>query len=106
MTSVVCFDFVAALPQSAAMGGGGKEPPPWDGKSMNIHVSSTFGAQKSSSRRTAPAFGFGAATREVANKVFVSQEHTSLATAGMHSPGPAKYVKPPSIGGTRGCKHP
>ena len=88
------------------MGGGGKEPPPWDGKSMNIHVSSTFGAQKSSSRRTAPAFGFGAATREVANKVFVSQEHTSLATAGMHSPGPAKYVKPPSIGGTRGCKHP
>ena len=68
---------------------------------MNIHVSSTFGAQKSSSRRTAPAFGFGAATREVANKVFVSQEHTSLATAGMHSPGPAKYVKPPSIGGTQ-----
>ena len=85
------------------MGGGGPaaEPPPFDGMSKNIHLSSTFGGQKSSSRRTAPAFGFGAATREVANKVFVSQEHTALATAGLHSPGPAKYVLPPSIGGTQ-----
>ena len=85
------------------MGGGGPaaDPPPFDGMSKNIHLSSTFGGQKSSSRRTAPAFGFGAATREVANKVFVSQEHTALATAGMHSPGPAKYVLPPSIGGTQ-----
>ena len=85
------------------MGGGGPaaEPPPFDGMSKNIHLSSTFGGQKSSSRRTAPSFGFGAATREVANKVFVSQEHTALATAGLHSPGPAKYTLPPSIGGTQ-----
>jgi hypothetical protein len=68
---------------------------------MDMNLSSTFGGQKSSSRRTAPSFGFGAATREVANKVFVSQEHTALATAGMHSPGPAKYDMPPSIGGTQ-----
>ena len=83
------------------MGGGGPVavPPPFDGKSKNIKNSSTFGSQKSSRRTTAPAFGFGAATREVANKVFVSQEHTALATAGMHSPGPAKYLLPASIGG-------
>ena len=46
-----------------------------------------------------PAFGFGAATREQAGKVFVSQEHTALATAGSHSPGPAVYLLPASVGG-------
>jgi len=81
------------------MGGGSGEGKAFDGTSMNIMKSSTFGSNVSSRRRTAPAFGFGAATREVANKVFVSQEHTALATAGMHSPGPATYLLPPSVGG-------
>ena len=81
------------------MGGGGGEPPPWDGASKDMSKSSTFGKQFSSARRGAPAYGFSAATREVANKVFVSQEHTALATAGMHSPGPASYLLPPSVGG-------
>ena len=81
------------------MGGGGGEQPAFDGAAMNMMKSSTFGNQGSSSRRTAPAYGFGASTREVANKLFISQEHTALATAGMHSPGPAIIKLPPSIGG-------
>ena len=61
---------------------------------------STFGAQASSKRRTAPAFGFGAATRDCAKKIFVSQQHTALATdAIVRSPGPATYNLPPSVGG-------
>lgn len=59
----------------------------------------SFGKQKLSTSKSNPAFGFGVATREVAGKVFVSQEHTALATAGTHSPGPAVYVLPPSVGG-------
>ena len=47
------------------------------------------------------ASGSSSKTEKVANKVFVSQEHTALATAGMHSPGPAKYTLPPSVGGTQ-----
>ena len=50
---------------------------------------------------SAPKYGFGAASRGTAQKVFVSQEHTALATAGMHSPGPAVYLLPPSVGGTQ-----
>jgi hypothetical protein len=60
---------------------------------------STFGAQPASTKKNAPAFGFGASTREQAGKLFVSQEHTALATAGMHSPGPAVYSLPSSVGG-------
>ena len=80
------------------MGGGGDKAE-YDGAKMNIMKSSTFGSQMSSRRRSAPSFGFGAATREVANKIFISQEHTALATAGMHSPGPATILLPNSIGG-------
>ena len=58
-----------------------------------------FGAQPMSTRKSAPSYGFGAASRSTAQKVFVSQEHTALATAGMHSPGPAVYLLPPSVGG-------
>ena len=50
-------------------------------------------------KKSAPAYGFGAATRAVAQKVFVSQEHTALATAGTQSPGPATYLLPASVGG-------
>jgi len=60
---------------------------------------STFGKQPNSRRLTAPAYGFGASTREVSNKVFVSQEHTALAMAGTTSLGPATYTLHPSIGG-------
>jgi len=60
---------------------------------------STFGDQPLGRRKTAPAFSFGSSSREQASKVFVSQEHTALATAGMHSPGPAVYLLPSSVGG-------
>ena len=59
---------------------------------------STFGTQPLSVKRTSPAFGFGACSREQANKLFVSNTHTMLATAGTHSPGPV-YTLPKSIGG-------
>ena len=75
----------------------GMEQPAFDGSKMTM--SSTFGYNPQSSRRTAPAFGFGACSREQAGKVFVSQEHTALATAGTQSPGPAQYLLPPSVGG-------
>lgn len=81
------------------MGEGGGSGGEYDGSKMNIMKSSTFGSQMSSRRRSAPSFGFGVATREVANKVFISQEHTALATAGLHSPGPAVYMLPNSVGG-------
>lgn len=60
---------------------------------------SMLGEQPSSVKKSAPAFGFGSASREQVNKCFVSQEHTLIATGGMHSPGPAVYLLPPSVGG-------
>lgn len=60
----------------------------------------TFGDQPT--RTSAPSFGFGSSSREQAGKVFVSQEHTALATAGKGSPGPgANYQIPASIGGSQ-----
>ena len=60
---------------------------------------STFGPQSYSQRSTLPAYGFGDSTREDARKVFVSSEHTLLATYGRNSPGPATYLLPASVGG-------
>lgn len=51
-------------------------------------------------RVAAPAYGFGAATRDTVNKLFISQEHTLIATGGSHSPGPV-YTLPPSVGGNQ-----
>ena len=55
--------------------------------------------QAISIKKAAPIYGFGSATREQANKVFVSQEHTLIALGGSDSPGPAGYILPPSVGG-------
>ena len=55
--------------------------------------------QAISIKKAAPMYGFGSATREQANKVFVSQEHTLIALGGSDSPGPAGYILPPSVGG-------
>ena len=52
----------------------------------------TFGSQSSSRRRSAPSFGFGSGTREMQEKVFVSQEHAALSSGGVRSPGPAVYT--------------
>jgi len=60
---------------------------------------STFGDQPVSYRKSAPSYGFGAATRDTAQKCFVSQEHTIKSHAGRSSPGPAVYLLPPSVGG-------
>lgn len=59
----------------------------------------TFGDQPEGRKKSAPSFSFGTSSREQAGKVFVSQEHTALATAGKHSPGPAVYLLPASVGG-------
>ena len=55
--------------------------------------------QKLKSLPGGKAFGFGASTRDVANKLFVSQHHTMSLMYGMQSPGPTKYSLPPSVGG-------
>ena len=60
---------------------------------------SSFGDQPLGSRKSAPAFGFGSSSRDVAQKCFVSQEHTIKSHAGRGSPGPAVYLLPPSVGG-------
>ena len=46
-------------------------------------------------RRVGPKYGFGAASRDVANKTFISQEHTLTIKYGTLSPGPAHYDKSP-----------
>ncbi len=71
------------------MGGGGDGAPRGV---KNAQMKSSFGPQALGARRTAPAFGFGTATRDQVGKVFVSQEHTALATAGTHSPGPCSGI--------------
>ena len=85
------------------------DPPVWRiGKAERF----LFGYGKSEDRpgpdayRVSPyilrnAATFGAASRDVANKVFVSQEHTLTIRAGSQSPGPM-YMLPKSVGG----KHP
>jgi hypothetical protein len=50
-------------------------------------------------RKSVPSFGFGASSREVANKLFVSQAHTLSIMSGRESPGPTKYSLPASVGG-------
>ena len=52
-------------------------------------MKSTMGAQALGRYKSQPIYGFGANTREQAQKVFVSQEHTALATAGKAGPGRA-----------------
>ena len=47
-----------------------------------------LGTQTNSVHHSSPSYGFGSSTREQANKVFVSHEHSKLATSGV-SPGPA-----------------
>ena len=46
-----------------------------------------------------PVWGFGSGTRDQVNKLFISQEHTLTIQYGKESPGPAKYMLPPSVGG-------
>ena len=58
-----------------------------------------YSQQSIAVRPAAPSFGFGTATREVVNKLFISQQHTLIATGGKASPGPAKYELPASVGG-------
>ena len=54
-------------------------------------VKSMLGVQVASDHTSAPAFGFGSSTREVANKIFLSAEHAKLASKS-NSPGPAVYT--------------
>jgi len=55
--------------------------------------------QSLANRNRSPAYGFGASTRAVANKLFISQGHTLSIMYGKDSPGPAGYNLPPSVGG-------
>ena len=63
----------------------------------NGFVRSMLGPQISSSRATAPIFGFGSSTREHAAKIFISAEHAKLSTKTI-SPGPALYTMPSTVG--------
>jgi hypothetical protein len=49
---------------------------------------STFGEQTTSRRRSSPSFGFGSATRNQQQKVYVSKEHSELGSRGTRTPGP------------------
>ena len=58
-------------------------PPP-------IGTRSTCGVQVRSTFHSNPAYGFGAATRETAQKRFISDEHKSKELPGW-TPGPGQY---------------
>lgn len=62
-------------------------------------------APQNARKKSGPAFGFGAASRDVAGKVFISQEHASLAP-GNDSPGPntANPASCPAAVGAQPCK--
>ena len=56
-----------------------------------------FGEQCQSKRPSAPAYGFGTASREHANKLYMSKDHAKL-SSGHHSPGPSVYTLRGSVG--------
>ena len=68
---------------------------------------STLGPQFSSARRSAPAFGFGSSSRDVANKVYLveggpgchveTKELNRLAPPSQPGPGPV-YMMRPAVG--------
>ena len=60
------------------------------------NVVPAIGPQVNGAMTSAPLYGFGKSTREVAGKVFVSQEHADK-VANPYSPGPI-YLQQPSIG--------
>ena len=62
---------------------------------------SAFGKQGNSSRTTFPIYGFGSVDRGMAQKVFISPQH-SASKYGQQSPGPAAmYSKPGGMAGPK-----
>jgi len=62
---------------------------------------STLGAQLSSKRVSAPDYGFGTGTREVANKLFISEAHAKLSQSpkdASGSPSPVSYPQQAAVG--------
>lgn len=57
-----------------------------------------LGAQVSSARSSAPAYGFGSSTRAQAEKIYLSSEHAKLASGAKRSPGPAVYMMRSTVG--------
>jgi len=57
-------------------------------------LANSASAQSLGVRKASPAYGFGAASRAVANKLFVSQQHTLTLMHGTESPGPSRYSLP------------
>jgi hypothetical protein len=58
---------------------------------------SGIGPQTASQRASQPLYGFGSSTREIVNKVFLSEGHNKD-KYGKQSPGPAVYTHQGSIG--------
>jgi len=56
----------------------------------HLKTRTMFGPQTLSHRHSGPSFGFGASTRDVRAKVFISQAHNAT-ESGSASPGPAVY---------------
>ena len=66
-----------------------------DAGSPRFSVGSSASSQDLNMRRCAPSYGFGAASRDTANKLFISQQHTLSIMHGRESPGPARYKAMP-----------
>ncbi|CAM6122455.1 unnamed protein product [Calypogeia fissa] len=64
----------------------------------------SIGRQDESHRSTRPNFSFGSASREKANKVFISVEHDKI-NYGVQSPGPAGIKLKGSLGKQTNSKH-
>ena len=56
----------------------------------HLKMRTMFGPQTLSHRQSGPSFGFGASTREVRAKIFISQAHNAT-ESGSASPGPLAY---------------
>ena len=56
----------------------------------HLKMRTMFGPQTLSHRQSGPSFGFGASTRDVRAKIFISQAHNAT-ESGSASPGPAVY---------------
>lgn len=56
-----------------------------------------MGNQVASKKVSAPAYGFGSSTRQQANKVYMSAEHSRLSSSG-NSPGPSAYSLRSAVG--------
>ncbi|KAL3924109.1 MAG: hypothetical protein SGPRY_004011 [Prymnesium sp.] len=67
---------------------------------MPVYCSTTLGPQVVSSRKSAPGYGFGTASRSAQSKVFMGVGLQHLVSHGHDSPGPSAYQQNTAVART------